>query len=97
MYKIIFNVFFGPTISRCESFPHTAPIRPDETTEDGRRKAGGAYQYGEGLTAVHPPSITSVCPVMWRAASLTRNNAADAISCGVAARTIGVIDDHVAA
>src|SRR5688572_12213814 len=48
-------------------------------------------QYGDGLTAVHPPSIIRLCPVICLDEGETRNNAALAISSTEAGRPIGVI------
>jgi hypothetical protein len=51
--------------------------------------------YGDGLMQVHPPSITSVWPVICLAFDETKNKAAAAMSDGVAGRPMGVIRDQV--
>ena len=44
---------------------------------------------------VQLPSITKLCPVIWRAWLDTKNKAAWAISAGEAGRLMGVIFDQV--
>ena len=54
------------------------------------------YQYGDGLTEVHPPSTTRLCPVICLAERETRKSAAAAISCTSAGLPMGVMRDQVA-
>ncbi len=45
---------------------------------------------GPSLTTDHPPSTTSVCPVIWRAPGPTKKRTACAISAGIEGRPMGV-------
>ncbi len=70
----------------CVSDSGVSGLAPRPTTANTSSAAGRSAQ----IAIVMPPSATSVWPVMKAEASLARNTAAPARSCGVPQRFIGV-------